>query len=155
VHQIDINNVFLYGDLQETMYMVQPPGFNTNDNTVVCKLKKFINGLKQAPRSWFQKLSSTLLSFGFTPTKSDSSLFINIQSDFTLFVLTMLMTFLLQEPHPRMSPLSFQSFVFTLLSKILVACTIFLALRFHGIQMGWFILYKQNTYEIFYRKLAC
>jgi len=67
--------------------MVQPPGFNTNYNTVVRKLKKAIYGLKQAPRSWFQKLSLTLLSFGFTPTKSDSSLFINIQSDFTLFVL--------------------------------------------------------------------
>jgi len=44
IHQIDINNAFLYGDLQEYVYMLQPPGFN-NDLTLVCKLHKAIYDL--------------------------------------------------------------------------------------------------------------
>ena len=86
IHQIDINNAFLYGDLQESVYMLQPPGFN-NDPTLVCKLHKAIYGLKQAPRSWFHKLSQTLFSFGFSATKSDTSLFIKTTKNVTLFVL--------------------------------------------------------------------
>jgi len=56
--------------------MHQPLGFETDDNHLVCKFHKVIYGLKQTPRSWFQKLSTTLHFMGFNPTKSDASLFI-------------------------------------------------------------------------------
>jgi histone deacetylase 1/2 len=45
VQQIDINNAFLNGFLQE-VYMVQPPGFEHADKTLY--------GLKQAPRAWYE-----------------------------------------------------------------------------------------------------
>jgi len=69
------------------VYMQQPPGFVSKDSTLACKLTKAIYGLKQASRSWFHKLSQTLFSFGFTPTKSDPSLFTMFSNSFIVFIL--------------------------------------------------------------------
>ena len=87
VRQVDVNNVFLNGDLSECVYMQQPPGFISANPHLVYKLHKAIYGLKQAPRSWFLKLSHTLHTLGFTPTKSDTSLFVRFTPSHTLFVL--------------------------------------------------------------------
>jgi len=51
VHLIDINNAFLYGDLKETVFMLQPPGLESAIHSLVCKLNKAIYGFKQAPCS--------------------------------------------------------------------------------------------------------
>ena len=75
--QLDVKNAFLYGDLHETVYMQQPPGFEVQGECQkVCKLKKAIYGLKQSPRAWFHKLFEVMSSFGFVRSASDHSLFI-------------------------------------------------------------------------------
>ena len=51
LHQMDVKIAFLNGDIEETIYMVQPENFVSGDTKeMVCKLKKSIYGLKQASR---------------------------------------------------------------------------------------------------------
>jgi hypothetical protein len=52
VHQMDVKNAFLHGDLSEEIYMEQPQGF-MQDSSLVYRLKKFLYGLKQALRAWY------------------------------------------------------------------------------------------------------
>ncbi|GKB13316.1 putative RNA-directed DNA polymerase [Tanacetum coccineum] len=71
---LDVNNAFLYGDLDGDVYMKPPERYFPSGNKV-CKLKKSLYGLKQAPRQWNAKLTSTLIENGFNQSKSDYSLF--------------------------------------------------------------------------------
>jgi hypothetical protein len=78
LHQMDVKNAFLQGDLEEQVYMVQPPGFHSGTNTsAVCRLKKSLYGLKQAPRAWNAKITQQLHKMSFETSKADSSLFIH------------------------------------------------------------------------------
>ena len=53
IWQMDVKTVFLNGNLEEEIYMLQPESFIAkNQEYMVCKLKRFIYGLKQASRSW-------------------------------------------------------------------------------------------------------
>ena len=77
IRQLDVHNAFLNGELEEQVYMSQPPGYlDTTFPTKVCRLKKALYGLKQAPRAWFQRLSSALIQWGFSNSRTDSSMFL-------------------------------------------------------------------------------
>lgn len=90
LRQVDINNVFLNGDLQEEIYMVQPPGFEQlgdNGQPLVCRLRKALYGLKQAPRAWFHKLNEFLVDTGFVASKADISLFVSQSGSQLMYIL--------------------------------------------------------------------
>ncbi|KAL8126916.1 hypothetical protein AgCh_014006 [Apium graveolens] len=83
VKQPDVTNAFLHGIVNEEVDMALPPGYTPSSQLFsvlpvkiwVCRLLKYIYGLKQAPHQWFIALSQALLRFGFVQLASDSSLF--------------------------------------------------------------------------------
>jgi histone deacetylase 1/2 len=88
LRQVDVQNAFLHGDIQEEVYMSQPPGYVDPDRPHhVCRLQKSLYGLKQAPRAWYSKLSVKLQSMGFRPSKADTSLFIFLNPRVTIYML--------------------------------------------------------------------
>ncbi|WVZ55440.1 hypothetical protein U9M48_006100 [Paspalum notatum var. saurae] len=89
LHQIDIQNSFLHGYLQETVFMRQPAGYidKSQPPNYVCKLKKALYGLKQAPRAWHTRLTNKLQELGFKPSRADTSLFIFSHGGVTIYML--------------------------------------------------------------------
>ena len=76
LYQMDVKSAFLNGELQELVYVEQPPGFEDfKKPNHVYKLRKALYGLKQAPRAWYETLSKFLISEGFTRGKIDTTLF--------------------------------------------------------------------------------
>ncbi len=87
LHQLDIKNAFLHGELQEEVYMEQPPGFVAQGGRGrVCRLNKALYGLKQSPRAWFGKFSEVALEFGMHKSQCDHSVFYR-QSDVGVILL--------------------------------------------------------------------
>lgn len=88
IHQMDVYNAFLQGDLNEEVYMDLPLGFNhLGGKGVVCKLTKSFYGLKQASRQWNIKLTTALLTSGFQQSHFDYSLFTRHQGRSIVVVL--------------------------------------------------------------------
>lgn len=88
IQQVDVNNTSLKGVLKKDMYMSQLEGFKDKLRpNYVCKLNKALYGLKQTPRAWFEKLRTTLVSWGFLNTQSDTSLFVKEDKDSLMYVL--------------------------------------------------------------------
>jgi hypothetical protein len=76
LHQLDVNNAFLNGDLLEEIYMSPRPGLRRQGENIVCCLHKSLYGLKQTSRQWFSKFTKVVLAAGFFRSKADYSLFI-------------------------------------------------------------------------------
>ena len=76
VYQMDVKSAFLNGELEEEVYVEQPPGFENQDCLdFMYFLFKALYGLKQAPRTWYDTLSLFLLENGFTRGVIDKTLF--------------------------------------------------------------------------------
>ena len=76
LHQLDVSNAFLYGELTEQVFMEKPLGYvHSGGADKVCHLRRAIYGLKQSPRAWFAKFSQLVLAFGLTACTMDPTVF--------------------------------------------------------------------------------
>ncbi|GKA12241.1 putative ribonuclease H-like domain-containing protein [Tanacetum coccineum] len=77
VYQMDVKSAFLYGKIKEEVYVCQPLGFEDPDFPErVYKVEKTLYGLHQAPKAWYETLSTYLLDNGFQRGNIDKTLFI-------------------------------------------------------------------------------
>jgi len=79
LHQMDVKTAFLYGLLDEVVYMEQPEGY-ADDSTMVWRLQRSLYGLKQSPRAWYRELDAFLKSLGFRRTISDQSIYVRLDT---------------------------------------------------------------------------
>nr|GEX88722.1 hypothetical protein [Tanacetum cinerariifolium] len=87
VYQMDVKTVFLYGPLKEEVYVNQPDGFvDPYHPDKVYRLKKALYGLKDAPKAWYDELSTFLVSKGFFKGSIDLTLFITKHGEDILLV---------------------------------------------------------------------
>ena len=83
---LDIKTAFLYGELDEELYMEQPEGFKDPKNkNKVMHLKKAIYGLKQAALAWWKALDKSMATLSCTCLVSDSGIFVNKEK--TIFII--------------------------------------------------------------------
>jgi hypothetical protein len=88
LHQMDVKNAFLHGELQEEVYLDQPPGYEDMSHpNYVCRLRKALYGLKQAPRAWHDKIAEHFVTIGFRMLDADHSLYVR-KSDEGIVVIT-------------------------------------------------------------------
>lgn len=76
IHQLDMKNAFLHGDLDEEVYMKIPQVFYKEGETRVCCLRKSLYGLKKTSCSWYQKFTTFHLILNFKQSKANHSFFI-------------------------------------------------------------------------------
>nr|GEV66681.1 retrovirus-related Pol polyprotein from transposon TNT 1-94 [Tanacetum cinerariifolium] len=85
VYQFDVKSAFLNDDLQEEVYVCQPPGFeNLKEENKVYQLKKALYGLKQAPRAWYNKIDTFFHENGFERSQHEPTLYIKDKSMFDM-----------------------------------------------------------------------
>ena len=85
---MNVKNGFLQGELEEEVYMVQSPGFESNIHPkVVCRLKKSLYDLQEAPRAWHSKITQYLHRIDFRMSKSDNSLYVRSDSSPIVIIL--------------------------------------------------------------------
>ena len=75
VHHMDVKSTFLNGDLTETVFVQQPPGFIVGNGDKVLKLRKALYGPNQAPRAWNSKLDKELVALGFVRSKLEHAVY--------------------------------------------------------------------------------
>ncbi|GJT48444.1 putative ribonuclease H-like domain-containing protein [Tanacetum coccineum] len=77
VYKMNVKSAFIYGKIEEEVYVCQPPGFEDPDfANRVYKVENALYGLHQAPRAWYETLLTYLLDNEFQRGKIDTTLFI-------------------------------------------------------------------------------
>ncbi|CAI7872025.1 unnamed protein product, partial [Closterium sp. NIES-54] len=97
VEQMDVKTAFLYGVVDEEIYMKQPEGYDDGSGCVY-RLNKAIYGLKQAPRCWYARLVEALETLGFKVSECDESLFTTEGEEEKVFLLVYIDDILLFSP---------------------------------------------------------
>lgn len=85
VYQMDVKSAFLYGDIEEDVYMYYPDGVE-NKSGKVLKLNKSIYGLKKSPKNWNEKINSFLEKENFIRSKNDYCLYVKTSGNDRTFI---------------------------------------------------------------------
>ncbi|GKD72673.1 retrovirus-related pol polyprotein from transposon TNT 1-94 [Tanacetum coccineum] len=97
---LEVTNQWNLHQLYETVYIEQPPGYiDQRYPNHVCRLNKALYALRQAPRAWFQRLSSLLVNQGFQCSQGDTSLFIFHHGSCLLYLLVYVDDIILTRNH--------------------------------------------------------
>eukprot|EP00253_Pinus_taeda_P033129 PITA_33129 len=76
IHQMDVKTSFLNGKIEEQVYIERPEGFETFDSeSHMCRLKRDLYRLKQAPRVWYTRIDNFFTRLGFTKSEVDANLY--------------------------------------------------------------------------------
>nr|GEX61724.1 copia-type polyprotein [Tanacetum cinerariifolium] len=90
VFQLDVKSAFLQGNLEETVFVQQPVGFEVKGaEEKVYKLNKALYGLKQAPRAWYSRIESYFIKEGFKRCSSEHTLFTKENEGGTLLIVSL------------------------------------------------------------------
>lgn len=141
---MDVNNVFLLGDLKEEVYMRVPQGLEVPSSTHVCHLRRSLYGLKQAPRAWFEKFKHTFLQAHFFESMNDPSLFLLYTSLGITILLVYVDDMIITRTDPNSILQLWQTLHASFHMKDLGSLTYFLGLEIHKIQGGPFL--NQHKY---------
>ncbi|GJR20725.1 putative ribonuclease H-like domain-containing protein [Tanacetum coccineum] len=149
VYQMDVKSTFLYGQIEEEVYVCQPPGFEDPDHPdKVYKVVKALYGLHQAPRAWYDTLATYLLSNGFQRGKIDQTLFIKRQKGHILlvqiYVDDIIFGFTKKELCDEFEKLMKDKFQMSSMREL----TFFLGLQVQQKKKGIFISQDKYVYEI-------
>ena len=87
ISRLDVKTAFLYGELDEELYMEQPEGFKDPKNkNKVMHLKNAIYGLKQAALAWWKALDKSMATLSCMHLVSDSGIFVNKEKTIVIIV---------------------------------------------------------------------
>ena len=143
--QLDVQNAFLHGFLEEEVYMKQPPGYEDKSSpNYICKLDKALYGLKQAPRAWYSRLSTQLQELGSKSSKADTSLFFYNSGGVTMFMLVYVDDIILVSSDHSAVPMLLKDLNKDFALKDLGELHYFLGIEVNKIQNG--ILLTQEKY---------
>ena len=86
VWQMDVKTAFLNGYIEEEIYMEQPKGFESEEGSKVCKLKRSIYGLKQASRSWNRRFDEAIKSYKFIKNEDEPCVYKKVSGSAITFL---------------------------------------------------------------------
>ena len=93
---MDVKTSFLNGNLEEEVYMIQPEGFTSRENSnKVCKLQKSIYGLKQASRSWNIRFDKAVKSYDFIKNEDEPCVYKKVKDNAIIFLVLYVVDILL------------------------------------------------------------
>jgi hypothetical protein len=82
LHHMDVKTTFLNGAIKEEVYIEQPQGFEVHSkDTHICRLKKYLYGLKQDPRAWYARMDTYLTRLGFSKSHADPNLYYKVMDN--------------------------------------------------------------------------
>jgi hypothetical protein len=146
---MDVKSTFLNGDLEEEVYVEQPEGFQlTEKKDYVCRLKKALYGIKQAPRAWYYRLDRYLHQQGFKKGTVDSNLYIKAEGNDLLIIVVYVDDIIfgsnIELMSKKFAAAMQQEFEMSMLGEL----SFFLGLQIHQSERGIFISQSKYLKEI-------